>query len=133
MDSALPAIEDRGYARPDVLVSTEWQERHLTDDDVRIVECDEQRDLYSSGHIEGAVQKDWATDVSDPVRRDYLRRATFERLMNSNGIENGTTVILYGDMNKLAGVPRLLDIQTVWARQREVDGRGTSKMGNRRP
>jgi thiosulfate/3-mercaptopyruvate sulfurtransferase len=33
-------IEDRGYARPDVLVSTEWVADHLKDPKVRLVESD---------------------------------------------------------------------------------------------
>ncbi len=33
-------IDARGYARPDVLVSTQWVADHLNDPNVRIVESD---------------------------------------------------------------------------------------------
>lgn len=88
-----------GYARPDVLVSTEWVEQHLNDPNVRIVESDEDVLLYDTGHIPGAVKIDWVDDLNDKVRRDYLSREDFERLMSSKGIANDTTVVFYGDKN----------------------------------
>ncbi len=87
------------YARPDVLVSTEWVAEHLNDPNVRIVESDEDVLLYDTGHIPGAVKIDWVQDLNDPVRRDYLDRRGFERLMSEKGIANDTTVVFYGDKN----------------------------------
>ncbi|MEM7048273.1 MAG: sulfurtransferase [Acidobacteriota bacterium] len=92
-------ITSRGYAHPDVLVSTEWVERHLNDPKVRIVESNEDPLLYPAGHIPGAVEVDWTRDLNDPVRRDYLGREGFERLMRRLGIEADTTVVFYGDKN----------------------------------
>lgn len=92
-------IKDRGYANPDVLVATDWVEQHLQDANIRIVESNEDQLLYSSGHIPGAVQIDWTTDLNDQLRRDYIKREQFEELMTSKGISNHTTVVLYGDKN----------------------------------
>ena len=92
-------ISQRGYAHPDVLVSTDWVAEHLNDPNVRMVESDEDPLLYSAGHVPGAVQIDWVRDLNDPVRRDYLQQAQFEELMSRNGISNHTTVVLYGDRN----------------------------------
>jgi thiosulfate/3-mercaptopyruvate sulfurtransferase len=92
-------IEGRGYAKSDVLVSTEWLAAHLNDPDIRIVESNEDPLLYPSGHIPGAVQIDWTHDLNDAIRRDYLDKPAFERLMSRNGISNDTTVIFYGDKN----------------------------------
>ena len=92
-------ISSRGYANPDVLVSTDWVAQHLNDPKVRIVESNEDVLLYPSGHIPGAVQIDWAADLNDPVRRDYLQRDGFEKLMSRNGIAPDTTVVFYGDRN----------------------------------
>ncbi len=92
-------IKDRGYANPEVLVSTDWVEQHLRDANIRIVESNEDQLLYSSGHIPGAVQIDWTTDLNDQLRRDYIKRKQFEGLMTSKGISNNTTVVLYGDKN----------------------------------
>ena len=39
-------IEQRGYARPEVLVSTDWVEQHLNDPTVRIIESNEDTLLY---------------------------------------------------------------------------------------
>jgi thiosulfate/3-mercaptopyruvate sulfurtransferase len=92
-------ITNRGYANPDILVSTDWVAQHLDDPNVRIVESNEDPLLYPSGHIPGAVQVDWTTDLNDPLRRDYLDKAGFEALMSRIGVTNETTVVFYGDKN----------------------------------
>jgi thiosulfate/3-mercaptopyruvate sulfurtransferase len=38
-------------------------------------------------------------DLEDPVERDLVDKASFERLMAERGISNDTRVILYGDKN----------------------------------
>lgn len=85
------------YVYPEVLVSTEWVAEHLTDPTVRIVESDEDRALYVQGHVSGAVEIDWQTDLQDPLERDYIDREGFERLCAERGISNDTTVVFYGD------------------------------------
>jgi thiosulfate/3-mercaptopyruvate sulfurtransferase len=92
-------IEARGYARPEVLVSTDWVAAHLDDPSVRIIESNEDPLLYPSGHIPGAVQVDWTTDLNDPLTRDYISKAKFEELMSRIGVTNDTTVVFYGDKN----------------------------------
>jgi thiosulfate/3-mercaptopyruvate sulfurtransferase len=87
-----------GYAKP-VLVSTGWVADHLDDPSVVVAEVDENPDLYSDGHIPGAVRLHWRDDLQDPVERDLIERADFEKLMGSLGISNDMTVILYGDRN----------------------------------
>ena len=87
------------YARPDVLVETDWLAQHLNDSNLRIVESDEDILLYDQGHIPGAVMIDWVADLNDKVRRDYLGREGFEALCAKNGISNDTTIIFYGDKN----------------------------------
>ncbi len=99
MSENVPAADlaSRGYAHPEVLASTEWVAAHLDDPSVRIVESNEDPLLYPSGHVPGAVQVDWAADLNDPVRRDYLGRAGFEALMSRIGVTRETTVVFYGD------------------------------------
>jgi thiosulfate/3-mercaptopyruvate sulfurtransferase len=87
-----------GYAK-EVLVSTEWLAQHLGDENLVVAEVDESPDLYEEGHIPGAVKLHWREDLQDPVERDLVDKATFERLMGSKGIGNDTTVVLYGDKN----------------------------------
>jgi thiosulfate/3-mercaptopyruvate sulfurtransferase len=92
-------IESRGYAQPDVLVSTEWVEQHLNDPNVRIIESNEDTLLYSSGHVPNAVHVDWTSDLNDQLRRDYITREGFEKLMSKIGATKDTTVVFYGDKN----------------------------------
>ena len=68
------------YVHPEVLVSTDWVAEHLSDPQVRIVESDEDRALYTQGHLPGAVEIDWAVDLQCQVERDYIDRAAFEKL-----------------------------------------------------
>lgn len=83
----------------DVLVETDWLAEHLDDDSIRIVEVDENPDLYAEAHIPGAIGFDWKEDLQDPVRRDFLDAEAFGELMGSRGISNDHTVVLYGDRN----------------------------------
>jgi thiosulfate/3-mercaptopyruvate sulfurtransferase len=83
----------------DVLVTTEWLAAHLGDDNLVVAEVDENPDLYEDGHIAGAVKLHWRDDLQDPIERDIIEKAEFERLMGARGIGNDTSVILYGDKN----------------------------------
>jgi len=92
-------IEEKGYAHPDVLVSTEWVAAHLNDPSLRLIESNEDILLYDTGHIPGAVKVDWHADLNDPLVRDYISREQFEQLMRRLGIANDTTIVFYGDKN----------------------------------
>jgi thiosulfate/3-mercaptopyruvate sulfurtransferase len=92
-------IAARGYAHPEVLVSTDWVEQHLHDPGVRLIESNEDTLLYASGHIPGAVHVDWTSDLNDQIRRDYITREGFERLMSRLGATPDTIVVFYGDKN----------------------------------
>ncbi len=87
------------YAKPDVLVDTEWVAQHLNDSSVRLIESNEDVLLYDLGHIPGALKLDWVGDLNDPLVRDYLHKEEFEQLMGRLGISNDTTVVFYGDKN----------------------------------
>jgi thiosulfate/3-mercaptopyruvate sulfurtransferase len=89
---------ENGYAKP-VLVSTEWLAEHLGDASVVVAEVDENPDLYAAGHVPGAVRLHWQQDLQDPVERDLIEREAFEQLMGDRGIDNDTTVVVYGDKN----------------------------------
>jgi thiosulfate/3-mercaptopyruvate sulfurtransferase len=89
----------KGYANPDILVSTEWLAEHLHDKGLRVLECDEDVLLYDQGHIPGAIKLDWMTELNDPLRRDYLDQTHFEALLSAKGISNDDTLIFYGDKN----------------------------------
>jgi len=86
-------------SRTDVLVDAEWAHAHLDDSTVVFVEVDEDVSAYDKGHIKGAVRLDWQTELQDPVRRDFVDKASFEKLLSDKGISNDQTVVLYGGNN----------------------------------
>lgn len=86
------------YARPQVLVETDWLAQHLEDPQVRVVEVDyDPSSAYELGHIPGAILFDWKKDINDPLRRDIVGREAFEELNARAGISNESIVVLYGD------------------------------------
>jgi thiosulfate/3-mercaptopyruvate sulfurtransferase len=91
-------MAENGYAKP-VLVTTDWLAEHFNDSKVVVAEVDENPDLYNEGHIPGAVKLHWRDDLQDPVERDLVEKAEFERLMGSRGIANDTALVVYGDKN----------------------------------
>jgi thiosulfate/3-mercaptopyruvate sulfurtransferase len=93
-------IQEKGYAHPEALVSTEWVAQNLDDtQNIRIVESDEDVLLYDIGHVPNAVKVDWVEDLNDPLTRDYLDPEHFANLMSEKGITPETTVVFYGDKN----------------------------------
>ncbi|MET0234759.1 MAG: sulfurtransferase [Kibdelosporangium sp.] len=86
-------------SRENVLVSAQWAEDNLETPGVVFVEVDEDTSAYETGHIPGAVKVDWKTELQDQVRRDFVDRAGFEKLLSAKGISNDDTVILYGGNN----------------------------------
>ena len=87
------------YAHPEVLVSTEWVSQHRLDPNIRLVEVDVDTHSYNEAHIPNAVGWNWQTQLSDQVRRDLVSKSDLERLLGNSGIDNTTSVILYGDNN----------------------------------
>jgi len=86
-------------SREDSLVTTEWAEKNLTTPGLVFVEVDEDTTAYDGGHLAGAIKLNWKTDLQDPVRRDFVDKAGFEKLLSSKGISNDDTVIVYGGNN----------------------------------
>jgi thiosulfate/3-mercaptopyruvate sulfurtransferase len=86
-------------SREDVLVTAEWAENNLETPGVVFVEVDEDTSAYDGGHIPGAVKIDWKTELQDPVRRDFVDRDGFEKLLSAKGISNEDRVVLYGGNN----------------------------------
>ena len=86
-------------SRSDVLVTADWAQEHLGQPGIVFVEVDEDTSAYDKGHIEGAVKLDWKADLQDPVRRDFVTKEQFEKLLSERGIGNDDTVVLYGGNN----------------------------------
>ena len=86
-------------SREEVLVSTDWAEQNLNTAGVVFAEVDEDTTAYDGGHIPGAIKLDWKNELQDHVRRDFVSREGFEKLLSAKGISNDDTVILYGGNN----------------------------------
>jgi thiosulfate/3-mercaptopyruvate sulfurtransferase len=88
------------YVHPEVLVDTQWAEDHLKDLKVRIAEVDyDAKANYELGHIPGAVLFDWKNDINDPLTRNVLTKEACQNLLQNAGVNNDTTLLLYGDFN----------------------------------
>ena len=87
------------YAHPESIVTTDWVSQHGSDANVRLVEVDVDTAAYEEGHIAGAVGWNWQSQLQASVRRDLISKEELEALLGAAGIDNNTTVILYGDNN----------------------------------
>jgi len=99
-DTAVPGERSDAlaqYAHPEVLVTTDWVLDNLQQPRIRIIEIDEDPQIYEAGHIPSALGFNWQTDLQDRVRRDIVSQADFERLLSASGVANDDTVVLYGD------------------------------------
>lgn len=79
------------------LVDTTWVAAHLQDPSVRLLESNEDLLLYRMGHLPGAAEVWWDSDLQATTSRDVLDAAAFAHLMERLGIARKTTVVLYGD------------------------------------
>lgn len=91
---SLPALANSPF-----LVSTDWLEKNLNDPKVKVIEVSVVPGVYERGHIPGAVNFEWHTDLVDPVRRDIVNQANLEKKLRAAGVSQDSTVILYGDNN----------------------------------
>jgi len=88
------------YAHPEVLVETSWVSSHLNDPKVRVAEVDyDPAANYEMGHLPGAVLFDWRKDINDPLARDILSADALTALFARAGVDDDTTLVLYGDFN----------------------------------
>jgi thiosulfate/3-mercaptopyruvate sulfurtransferase len=86
-------------SRSDVLVTADWAEEHLGQPGIVFVEVDEDVSAYDKGHIAGAIKLDWKKELQDQIRRDFVSREQFEKLLSARGVSNDDTVVLYGGNN----------------------------------
>ena len=91
--------ENKGYVHPEVLVDADWVEAHLNDPDIRLIEVDVDTKAYDQGHIPGAVGLNWQKELQDQVVRAPVSPEQLEQLLSSAGVDNNTTIVLYGDNN----------------------------------
>jgi thiosulfate/3-mercaptopyruvate sulfurtransferase len=64
-----------------------------------VVEVDVDTAAYDQGHVPGAAGWNWTTDLCDTRIRDIVPADNLEKLLGGTGIDNDTTIVLYGDNN----------------------------------
>ena len=92
-----PVAARQAAASP--LVSTAWLEKNLDAKGLRIVEVSVEPGQFERGHIPGAQNVAWHTDLVETVSRDIAGPDKFAALVRRLGIDRDTTVVLYGDNN----------------------------------
>ena len=102
--SSRPAAS--GYARPEILASTEWLGEHLGRPELRILDVRSRPDgtgrhAFLLGHIPGAAYLDWSTEL---IARDDAGQAFLlagpdqvSAALGRAGIGDGTTLVIYDD------------------------------------
>jgi thiosulfate/3-mercaptopyruvate sulfurtransferase len=97
-----------GFARPELLASTEWLADELGRPDVRVIDVRWRPDgtgraAFDIGHIPGATYLDWRTELNDAPSDESghaLRLAppdVIVNLMTRSGVGDATTLVLYDD------------------------------------
>ena len=97
-----------GFARPELLASTEWVADELGRPDVRIVDVRWRpngtgQSLFDAGHLPGATYLDWRSELNESPSDDTghaLRLAPAEWVvgfMARAGVGDATTLVLYDD------------------------------------
>ena len=99
------------FAHPQYLVETDWLETHLTDPDLRLLDCtilsdvdkrwpylESGREAWVQGHIPGSGFVDLMSELSDPESPLPFMMppaAQFAEVMSRYGVGDGTRVVLY--------------------------------------
>ena len=96
---AFSFISEVALAQSQYLVDTEWLEKNINNEKIRLIEVSVTPGVYERGHIQGAVNFRWHTDLVDTVSRDIVSRDNFQNLLQASGIDEDSTVIIYGDKN----------------------------------
>jgi thiosulfate/3-mercaptopyruvate sulfurtransferase len=111
-------------AATEALVTVDWLKDRLDDPKVRIFEVSVDPGVYEKGHIPGAINLDWHTDLVDTVNRDIASREKLQEQLRRAGVENDTTIVIYGDNNNwfAAWGAWVLDVYGLGEQVRLLDG-----------
>lgn len=97
----MPVVE-RGYTNHQFLVETSWLAKHLTDQNVRIIDA-RNLEQFEEGHVPGAVNLSGFGGIPRALNGDMADPDDFARLAGSLGISNDMTVIVYDTPSQMMG------------------------------
>ena len=86
-------------AQSEFLVKTNWLEKNINNPSISLIEVSVAPGVYERGHIQGAVNFKWHTDLVDTVSRNIVSKDKLQTLLQKSGINQGDTIIIYGDKN----------------------------------
>ena len=86
-------------AQSEFLVDTNWLEKNINDPTIRLIEVSVTPGVYERGHIPGAVNLKWHTDLVDTVSRDIVSKDKLQNILQKSGLNQEDTIIIYGDKN----------------------------------
>src|SRR5690606_39229340 len=89
--AALPSV---ALAVDGPLVTADWLQENLNNPNVCFFEVSVVTGVYARGHIPGAVNLNWHTDLVDTVRRDIVSSDGLEALLQQAGVTEDTTIVL---------------------------------------
>lgn len=106
------------------LVTADWTAANLENPKVRIFEVSVDPQVYAAAHIPGAVNLDWHVDLVDTVNRNIASREKLEAKLRAAGVEEGSTIVIYGDHNNwfAAWGAWVLDVYGMGAQVKLLDG-----------
>jgi thiosulfate/3-mercaptopyruvate sulfurtransferase len=81
------------------LVNTDWLEKNLNNTKLHIIEVSVDTGVYERGHIPGAVNIRWHTDLVDPIKRDIASKENLQKTLQALGVNSDSTIVIYGDSN----------------------------------
>ena len=81
------AIRDRGYARPELLVESDWLAQHLSDPQVRVIDA-RQPKQYAAGHLPGAANLNGFGGIPRAANGDMANPDDFAAIASNLGISN---------------------------------------------
>ena len=97
--AAIAGLSTAAGAQQGPLVDAEWLAANLNNPKLRVFEVSVDPGVYERGHVPGAVNIRWHSELVDPVKRDIVSRENFKAMLENAGVTKDTTVVLYGDNN----------------------------------
>ena len=87
------------YSQSNFLVDTDWLEANLDNSNLSLIEVSVTPGVYERGHIQGAINFKWHSDLVDTISRDIVSKDNFQELLQKSGIDKDDTIVIYGDKN----------------------------------
>ena len=92
-------ISNISYSQSNYLVDTDWLQANLDNSNLSLIEVSVTPGVYERGHIQGAINFKWHSDLVDTVSRDIVSKDNFQELLQKSGIDKDDTIVIYGDKN----------------------------------